>query len=200
VDRAAAGAGFACWFAIGPSVQLRSGLEAQVHAVMGNEGVLPALTDMFCQAGQRELDRMELDDVYVVCVESLRDLIANRESLVRTSRPATRADTHCAVLDVEAYAQDIGPKCLLAAAHTEVLVPEKRGEGAPRGTPPSCRWPKLRPAHLAVNGPPPSVSLASTPRRRRKERGRGRRDHLRRSGLANETTAGQHQRRRVARR
>jgi transposase len=56
-------------------VQLRSGLKAQVHAVMGKEGVLPTLTDMFCQAGQGELDRMELGDVYVVRVESLRDLI-----------------------------------------------------------------------------------------------------------------------------
>ena len=56
-------------------VQLRSGLKAQVHAVMGKEGVLPTLTDMFCPAGQRELDRMELGDVYVIRVESLRDLI-----------------------------------------------------------------------------------------------------------------------------
>ena len=56
-------------------VQLRSGLKAQIHAVMGKEGVLPTLTDMFCQAGQRELDRMELGDVYVIRVESLRDLI-----------------------------------------------------------------------------------------------------------------------------
>jgi transposase len=56
-------------------VQLRSGLKAQVHAVMGKEGVLPTMADMFCQAGQRELDRMELGDVYVVRVESLRDLI-----------------------------------------------------------------------------------------------------------------------------
>jgi transposase len=56
-------------------VQLRSGLKAQVHAVMGKEGVLPTMADMFCQAGQRHLDRMELGDVYVIRVESLRDLI-----------------------------------------------------------------------------------------------------------------------------
>jgi transposase len=56
-------------------VQLRAGFKAQVHAVMGKEGVLPRLTDMFCQAGQGELDRMALGDVYVVRVESLRDLI-----------------------------------------------------------------------------------------------------------------------------
>jgi transposase len=56
-------------------VQLRSGLKAQVHAVMAKEGVLPTMTDMFCQAGQRHLDRMQLADVYVIRVESLRDLI-----------------------------------------------------------------------------------------------------------------------------
>jgi transposase len=56
-------------------VQLRSGLKTQVHAVMAKEGVLPTMTDMFCQAGQRELDRMELADVYVIRIESLRDLI-----------------------------------------------------------------------------------------------------------------------------
>ena len=56
-------------------VQLRSGLKAQVHAVMAKGGVLPTLTDMFCQAGQRELDRMALADVYVIRVESLRDLV-----------------------------------------------------------------------------------------------------------------------------
>src|SRR5438874_11445364 len=32
-------------------VQLRSGLKAQVHAVMAKEGVLPAVADMFCDAG-----------------------------------------------------------------------------------------------------------------------------------------------------
>jgi transposase len=56
-------------------VQLRSGLKAQVHAVMGKEGVLPTMADMFCQAGQRHLDQMELGDVYVIRVESLRDLV-----------------------------------------------------------------------------------------------------------------------------
>jgi hypothetical protein len=32
-------------------VALWSGLKAQVHAVMAKEGVLPAVTDMFCRAG-----------------------------------------------------------------------------------------------------------------------------------------------------
>jgi transposase len=37
-------------------VALRSGLKAQVHAVMAKAGVLPAVTDMFCQAGNAQLD------------------------------------------------------------------------------------------------------------------------------------------------
>src|SRR6266568_3843092 len=56
-------------------VQLRSGLKAQVHAVMAKEGVLPQLVDMFGPGGQQLLDEMELADAYVVRVESLRDLI-----------------------------------------------------------------------------------------------------------------------------
>jgi hypothetical protein len=56
-------------------VQLRSGLKAQVHAVMAKEGVLPQLVDMFGPGGQRLLDEMELADAYTVRVESLSDLI-----------------------------------------------------------------------------------------------------------------------------
>jgi hypothetical protein len=39
-------------------VALRSGLKAQVHAVMAKEGVLPAVTDMFCKAGSAQFDEM----------------------------------------------------------------------------------------------------------------------------------------------
>ena len=38
-------------------VQLRSGLKAQVHAVMAKEGVLPGVTDMFGPKGQQLLTR-----------------------------------------------------------------------------------------------------------------------------------------------
>jgi transposase len=56
-------------------VQLRSGLKAQVHAVMAKEGVLPETSDMFGPKGRQLLDAMELGDAYQVRVESLRDLI-----------------------------------------------------------------------------------------------------------------------------
>ena len=56
-------------------VQLRSGLKAQVHAVMAKEGVLPPVVDMFGPAGQVQLDEMGLGRSYTIRVESLRDLI-----------------------------------------------------------------------------------------------------------------------------
>jgi transposase len=56
-------------------VALRSGLKAQVHAVMAKAGVLPSASDMFCQAGNAQLDEMQLGDAYAIRVESLRDLI-----------------------------------------------------------------------------------------------------------------------------
>ena len=74
-------------------VQLRSGLKAQVHAVMAKEGVLPTMTDMFCQAGQRELDRMALGDVYVVRVESLRDIFRVESNALRRIFRVRRLDT-----------------------------------------------------------------------------------------------------------
>ena len=57
-------------------VQLRSGLKAQVHAVMAKEGVLPGTLDMFGPAGNRQLDGMELARNYAIRVQSLRELIA----------------------------------------------------------------------------------------------------------------------------
>ena len=57
------------------TVQLRSGLKGQVHAVMGKEGILPALGDMFGPGGQAALDAMDMAPNYTTRVESLRDLI-----------------------------------------------------------------------------------------------------------------------------
>jgi transposase len=56
-------------------VQLRSGLKAQVHAVMAKEGVLPTVVDIFGPAGQIQLNEMGLGQNYTIRVESLRDLI-----------------------------------------------------------------------------------------------------------------------------
>ncbi len=55
--------------------QLRSGLKSQVHAVLGKEGVIPHLVEMWGPAGHRFLDETRLGDAYQVRLESLRDLI-----------------------------------------------------------------------------------------------------------------------------
>ena len=59
----------------GKLVQIRSGLKAQVHAVMAKEGVLPERVDMFGPGGQAQLDEMQLGDCYRLRIDSLRDLI-----------------------------------------------------------------------------------------------------------------------------
>jgi hypothetical protein len=56
-------------------VQLRTGLKAQVHAVTAKEGVLPTVSDMFCAAGNRQLDAVELAAPFAHRVGSLRELI-----------------------------------------------------------------------------------------------------------------------------
>jgi transposase len=56
-------------------VALRWGLKAQVHAVMAQEGVLPAQGRMFGPGGNAQLDAMAMADTYTTRVESLRDLI-----------------------------------------------------------------------------------------------------------------------------
>ena len=59
------------------AVRLRSGLKAQVHAVMAKNGILPARVDMFGPGGQAQLDAIgkDLPMNYVIRIESLRDLI-----------------------------------------------------------------------------------------------------------------------------
>src|SRR6478735_1026592 len=56
-------------------VALRSGLKAQVHAVLAKEGVHVPVSDLFGVTGQRLLDETPLGRAYTVRVESLRDLI-----------------------------------------------------------------------------------------------------------------------------
>ena len=55
--------------------RLRSGLKCQVHAVLGKEGVIPSLTELWGPAGDRFLSALALADPYQDKVEVLRDLI-----------------------------------------------------------------------------------------------------------------------------
>jgi transposase len=55
--------------------RLRSGLKAQVHQVLGKEGVIPETKGIWWSGGQRWLDELQLGDVYTNRIGSLRDLI-----------------------------------------------------------------------------------------------------------------------------
>ena len=56
-------------------VALRSGLKAQVHAVLAKEGVHVPMTDLFGVAGNQLLDSLQLAPAFDARVRSLRDLI-----------------------------------------------------------------------------------------------------------------------------
>jgi transposase len=55
-------------------VALRSGLKAQIHAVLAKEGVIPP-AELWGPGGGRFLDKIALGGAYTIKVESLRDLI-----------------------------------------------------------------------------------------------------------------------------
>ncbi|MFN2503689.1 MAG: IS110 family transposase, partial [Acidimicrobiales bacterium] len=62
-------------------VCLRTGLKAQVKAVLAKHGLRPPLNDLWGPGGTAYLNGLELDDGYHIRVDSLRDLVehCNRE-------------------------------------------------------------------------------------------------------------------------
>ncbi len=54
---------------------LRTGLKAQVHAVMAKNGILPCRGDMWGPGGSAQLDSLELPDAYFNRIAVLRDLV-----------------------------------------------------------------------------------------------------------------------------
>ena len=79
--------------------QLRTGLKAQVHSVLGKEGVIPVLSTLWGPGGARFLNETPLGDAYGYRVESLRDLIGVYD------REITELDTriHLQVRDDAGY-------------------------------------------------------------------------------------------------
>jgi len=123
-------------------VALRSGLKAQVHAVMAKEGVLPSVADLFGQAGNRQLDEMALGDVYTVRVESLRDLIElyDREVAMLEAKIRERLHDHPGYRAIQAI-NGIGPT--MAA----ILVAEIGDVTRFRSPAALCSWAGLTPKH-----------------------------------------------------
>jgi transposase len=123
-------------------VALRSGLKAQVHAVMAKEGVLPTVADMFGPAGNAQLDEMALGDAYTIRVESLRDLIEvyDREVAMLEGRIRERVRGHRGYRAIQAI-NGIGPT--MAA----ILVAEIGDVGRFRSAAALCSWAGLTPKH-----------------------------------------------------
>lgn len=123
-------------------MQLRSGLKAQVHAVMAKEGALPVVSDLFGPAGTRQLDRLELGAPFARRVRSLRELIARYDQEVT----ALERDIHQHLKGHRGYQavqaiNGIGP---ISAA---VLVAEI-GDVSRFATPAQlCSWVGLTPKH-----------------------------------------------------
>jgi transposase len=123
-------------------VALRSGLKAQVHAVMAKEGVLPSVTDLFGHAGNAELDQLQLGDVYMIRVESLRELIElhDREVTMLEAQIRSRLRDHRGYRAIQAI-NGIGPT--MAA----ILVAEIGDVHRFRSAAALCSWAGLTPKH-----------------------------------------------------
>jgi transposase len=123
-------------------VALRSGLKAQVHAVMAKEGVLPRVSDMFGPAGNTQLDEMALGEAYTIRVASLRDLIEiyDREVTMLESRIRERLRGDRGYRAIQAI-HGIGPT--MAA----ILVAEIGDVTRFRSAAALCSWAGLTPKH-----------------------------------------------------
>jgi transposase len=123
-------------------VGLRSGLKAQVHAVLAKEGVLVSVADLFGVAGNQQLDRLELAPVYRVRVESLRELIAvhDREVEMLEREITSRLRGHDGYRAIQAI-NGIGPT--MAA----ILVAEIGDVARFRSAEALCSWAGLTPKH-----------------------------------------------------
>jgi transposase len=125
-------------------VGLRSGLKAQVHAVMAKEGVLPAQGRMFGPAGNAQLDAMAMAMAanYTTRVASLRDLIqlSDREVTMLEGEIHRQLGHHRGYHAIQAI-NGIGPT--IAA----VLVAEIGDVDRFRSAEALCSWAGLTPRH-----------------------------------------------------
>jgi transposase len=123
-------------------VALRSGLKAQVHAVLAKEGVRVPMSDLFGVGGARLLDQLRLARAYALRIASLRSLI-------------TAYDQEIAMLGWEistALAGDVGYLAIqtipgVGPVLAAVFVAEIGDVDRFAGAPPLCSWAGLTPRH-----------------------------------------------------
>jgi transposase len=123
-------------------VALRSGLKAQVHAVLAKQGVRVPMSDLFGVAGSRLLDQLQLGRAYGVRVASLRSLIGayDQEITMLGREIATALAGDVGYLALQAI-PGVGP--VLAAVFVAEIGDVHRFAAAPQ----LCSWAGLTPRH-----------------------------------------------------
>ena len=123
-------------------VRLRSGLKAQVHAVMAKNGVLPARVDMFGPGGNAQLDSLVLPDAYFNRIGSLRDLIHlyDREVMI------TEREIHQLLKDDPGY-NAIQAIPGIGRVFAAIFVAEIGDVGRFSSAEKLCSWAGLTPKH-----------------------------------------------------
>jgi len=123
-------------------VALRSGLKAQVHAVLAKQGVAVPVSDLFGVGGQRLLDGLRLDAAYNARVVSLRRLIdaLDFEIDIVAKRTATKLAAHPGYLAVQAI-DGVGP--IFAAIFVAAIGDVTRFQRPQQ----LCSWAGLTPRH-----------------------------------------------------
>jgi transposase len=123
-------------------VALRSGLKAQVHAVLATQGVRVPMSDLFGVAGTRLLDQLHLGRAYALRIASLRRLLVAYDQEVamlgREIAAALAGDVgYLAIQTIPG----VGP--VLAAVFVAEVGDVHRFTGAPQ----LCSWAGLTPRH-----------------------------------------------------
>lgn len=121
---------------------LRTGLKAQVHAVMAKNGVLPDLGNMWGPGGAAQLDGLELPDAYTNRLEVLRDLIAVYDREITT----LDRDIHLALRHHRGY-QAIQTIHGVGRVFAAVFVAEIGDVTRFRSAEALCSWAGLTPQH-----------------------------------------------------
>ena len=123
-------------------VALRSGLKAQVHAVLAKQGVRVAVSDLFGVGGQKILDELQLDAPYNARVGSLRRLIDafTFEIDILTKRNSALLKTHPGFQAIQAI-RGVGP--VLAAIFVAEIGDVTRFARPEQ----LCSWAGMTPKH-----------------------------------------------------
>ena len=122
--------------------QLRAGLKAQVHAVLGKEGLVPPLNHLWGPGGARWLDETDMADAFETRVRSLRRLIKlyDTELVKLDARIAAEFKGHPGYEAIQTIS-GVGP--VFGAVFTAELGDVGRFHSAKH----VCSWAGLTPRH-----------------------------------------------------